>query len=50
VSSEYNDARKVQIPVEGLEPGRTYELRAKVKHPLLTVFGTEVRLAPVKTE
>lgn len=38
------------IPVEGLQPGRAYELRAKVRHPLLTVFGTEVRMAPLKTE
>jgi alpha-L-fucosidase len=38
------------IPVEGLQAGRTYELRAKVKHPLLTVFGAEVRLTPLKTD
>jgi alpha-L-fucosidase len=34
------------IPVSGLQPGRTYELRAKARHPLLTVYGAEVRLAP----
>lgn len=31
------------IPVDSLQVGRTYELRAKVKHPLLTVYGGEVR-------
>jgi alpha-L-fucosidase len=30
------------IPVKDLKHGRTYELRAKVKHPLLTVFGEEI--------
>ncbi len=34
------------IPVNGLQPGRAYELRAKVKHPLLTVFGSEVSFKP----
>jgi alpha-L-fucosidase len=38
------------IPVEGLKPDRAYELRAKVKHPLLTVFGAEVRIAPAKSK
>ena len=36
------------IPVQGLQADRAYELRAKVKHPLLTVFGAEVRIAAVK--
>lgn len=36
------------IPVQGLQADRAYELRAKVKHPLLTVFGAEVRAAAVK--
>ena len=36
------------IPVEGLKADRAYELRAKVKHPLLTVFGAEVRITPAK--
>jgi alpha-L-fucosidase len=34
------------IPVDGLQPGRTYEFRAKVKHPLLTVYGSELKLTP----
>jgi alpha-L-fucosidase len=34
------------IPVSGLKPNRTYELRAKARHPLLTVYGAEARLAP----
>jgi alpha-L-fucosidase len=38
------------IPVGGLKADRAYELRAKVKHPLLTVFGAEVRVAPAKAE
>ncbi len=38
------------IPVQGLKADRAYELRAKVKHPLLTVFGSEVRVAPAKAE
>ena len=36
------------IPVQGLKADRAYELRAKVKHPLLTVFGSEVRVSPAK--
>lgn len=38
------------IPVEGLKADRAYEFRAKVKHPLLTVYGSEVRAAPAKVE
>ncbi|MEY3897516.1 MAG: hypothetical protein RLZZ214_3037 [Verrucomicrobiota bacterium] len=38
------------IPVEGLKADRAYELRAKVKHPLLTVFGSEVRITPAKSD
>jgi hypothetical protein len=29
---------------------RTYELRAKIRHPLLTVFGSEVRVTPAKSD
>jgi alpha-L-fucosidase len=36
------------IPVPGLNSSRVYELRAKVKHPLLTVFGSEIRVTPAK--
>lgn len=36
------------VPVEGLKSDRAYELRAKIKHPLLTVFGSEVRVTPTK--
>lgn len=32
------------IAVQGLQPGKTYEFRAKIKHPLLTVYGSEVRV------
>jgi alpha-L-fucosidase len=38
------------VPVQGLKADRAYELRAKVKHPLLTVFGSEVRITPAKAE
>ncbi len=41
-----NSIGEFSILIQGLQPGRTYELRAKVSHPLLTVFGTEVRFNP----
>ena len=40
------DTGEFVIPVNGLQPGRAYELRAKVEHPLLTVFGSEFRFTP----
>jgi alpha-L-fucosidase len=30
--------------ITGLRPGRTYEVRAMAKHPLLTLYGRELRL------
>jgi alpha-L-fucosidase len=30
--------------VTGLTPGHTYDVRAVVKHPLLTLYGTELQL------
>lgn len=38
------------IPVEGLKPNRAYELRAKIKHPLLTVYGAEIRVAALNSK
>ncbi len=32
------------LAVKGLAPGRTYEFRAALKHPLLTVYGREQRI------
>jgi alpha-L-fucosidase len=32
------------VEVKGLQPGRTYEFRAVVRHPLLDVYGEEKRL------
>lgn len=32
------------ILIEGLQTGRTYEVRSIAKHPLLTTYGREVRL------
>lgn len=32
--------------ISGLEPGRMYEVRAVVKHPLLTLHGKEMTLSP----
>ena len=34
------------IHVDALQPGRIYEVRAKARHPLLTVYGAELKLAP----
>ena len=34
------------VEVKGLQSGATYEFRAMVKHPLLTVFAEERMLAP----
>jgi alpha-L-fucosidase len=30
-----------QYSLAGLTPGRSYEYRARVKHPLITLFGEE---------
>jgi alpha-L-fucosidase len=32
------------VRLEGLQSGRTYEVRAIVKHPLLTLYGQELKL------
>lgn len=37
-------AGTVQLDVPGLTSGRTYEVRAVVKHPLLTLHGRELRV------
>ena len=39
-------AGKFTVQVDGLQPGRIYELRTKARHPLLTVYGAEVKLDP----
>jgi alpha-L-fucosidase len=41
-----SSAGSFTIAVDALQAGRPYELRAKVKHPLLTVYGAELKLAP----
>jgi alpha-L-fucosidase len=38
-------AGRFTIEVKGLRPGRTYEFRAVVKHPLLDVYGEEKQIA-----
>ena len=37
-------AGRAIVALEGLQPGRAYEIRAIVKHPLLTAFGRELKL------
>ncbi len=34
------------IRVTGLEPGRSYEFRAIVRHPLLEMYGRETPFPP----
>ena len=34
----------LKLTASGLRPGRLYEVRAVVKHPLLTMFGQELKL------
>jgi alpha-L-fucosidase len=34
-------------PTAALEPGHTYEFRALVKHPLLTMYGAELQVTAV---
>ena len=29
------------FPLKGLAPARTYEYRARVRHPLITIYGEE---------
>jgi alpha-L-fucosidase len=39
-----NAAGTVAVALKGLQSGRTYEVRALVKHPLLTLYGRELKL------
>jgi alpha-L-fucosidase len=38
---------KFSAPTAALEPGHTYEFRALVKHPLLTMYGAELQVTAV---
>lgn len=46
-STTLTAAGRFSLPLPGLNPAGVYEYRAWVRHPLLTIFGTEKRL-PMK--
>jgi alpha-L-fucosidase len=43
-SAQKNGTGEFVHDVSGLMPGHTYDVRAVVKHPLLTIYGSEVQL------